>query len=58
MDRVRCTCPPWKNSKGERLIAKFCPMHGAGDPDPVIPWKLNVEDRRFLRALRISTEDA
>jgi len=43
MDIARCLCP-----------AARCPFHGPSSPDPIQPYALTENDKRFLRTNKIA----
>lgn len=52
MDSARCSCP-------RNIVPPDpkCPIHGTPGPDPIVPWRLSENDRRFLRSMKIDPED-
>lgn len=56
MDSARCRCP--RDSVGATCgVHPACPIHGPSGPDPVKPYVLIENDRRFLKSMRIAAID-
>ena len=56
MDIARCLCP--KDSTGTKCGRNLdCPFHGVNPADPIRPYALTENDKRFLRTQRIAPFD-
>jgi hypothetical protein len=57
MDCARCKCP--HESTGNKCGRNpACPIHGDSGTDPVRPYLLSFNDRRFLHGMRIAPTDS
>lgn len=57
MESARCKCP--HDSEGVKCgRSPLCAIHGISGADPIKPWVLGWTDKRLLRSMRISPEDA
>lgn len=54
---VRCLCPhDHAGTKCGRNLG--CPIHGWASADPLVDWRLTVEDRALLKVMRVTAEDS
>jgi hypothetical protein len=57
MDHARCTCP--LDSLGARMSRNpVCALHGVTYSEPQIPYVLTLNDKKFLRSIKIAPIDS
>ena len=53
MDQARCTCTRVQSGL---ITDPGCPVHGLEGSEPLVAFKLSVNDRKFLRSIKVDPD--